>query len=132
MSRKLHLRAHTYVLIVKGMRRYVKLSVTVTSTSRKPSICIRAASQNQSPIWQNEIPPPRAALFILQESLPMAIRLHRIQNDGFQTPLPHNLNPMIPQDDANTKERILIARKLAPRLAMERKTRTDGETVPEW
>ena len=55
----------------------------------------------------------------------------RVRNEGFQTPLRHNLNPIIPQDNANTKERDLVARELAPRLAMEIKTRTKGEAVPE-
>ena len=36
---------------------------------------------------------------------------------------------MIPQDEANTKERVRVASKLVLHLALERKTRTNGETV---
>ena len=41
------------------------------------------------------------------ETLPEALGLHSIRNGRFQTPLRQNLNPMIPQDDANKKERDL-------------------------
>ena len=74
-SRKRPIRIHTDVLTMVGMRLYVKLSATVMSTYRRPSICIRVASREQTPIsslQKTEVPPLRVALFIVQKSLLIA------------------------------------------------------------